>query len=164
MRHNKSPKHPLSFNALEGLIDRYFDGATTEEEEQLLRIELAHTTYSSPNIEEAQAVLGMFAIGAKQHNGPVSTSPQHWIAYVASIAIILGIGVTWSAINYHHNNRCYAYVGNVKISDSDQVMELMESDLQSIHSASIDANAQFNDDLSDMAEMMNSLDNNPNDK
>ena len=51
---------------LEQLIDRYFDGETSVQEEQLLRKTLANCTWSSETIDEARFTMGYFVAHCQQ--------------------------------------------------------------------------------------------------
>ena len=57
------------------LIDRYFNAETSEAEELRLKNILATTSYSSPEIDEAKAVLGYFAMSRGKHNVDKHRSP-----------------------------------------------------------------------------------------
>lgn len=51
---------------LDTLIDRYFEGETTLAEEKRLRLLLATSASREPKVEEARAVMGIFAMARRQ--------------------------------------------------------------------------------------------------
>lgn len=109
---------------LDTLIDRYFEGETTLAEENRLRLLLATSASSEPKVEEARAVMGVFAMARKQDAltakravaSKVATAPGMkvvngtmdkrrkrsaiWstIAAAASIAVLLGFAIVLSNI------------------------------------------------------------------
>ncbi len=58
----------VSKDELEMMIERYFDCELSEEEEILLRNNLAHCKYKSKSIDEALATMGFLAEGAKHYS------------------------------------------------------------------------------------------------
>lgn len=109
---------------LDMLIDRYFEGETTLAEENRLRLLLATSASREPKVEEARAVMGVFAVarkhdaltakravaskvatapGVKMVNGTTDKRRKRgaiWstIAAAASIAVLLGFAIVLSNI------------------------------------------------------------------
>lgn len=109
---------------LDTLIDRYFEGETTLTEEKKLRLLLVTSTSREQKVEEARAVMGVFALARKQDAltakravaSKVATAPgvkvvngttdkrrkrsAVWstIAAAASIAVLLGFAIVFSDI------------------------------------------------------------------
>lgn len=122
---------------LERLIDRYFEGETSLQEEQILRQQLADCTWHSDAIDEARFTLGYFvAHQRQQRQRPAATNRLRFMAIAASIALLLtmGGGLLWH--NWHHNNVCIAYVNGQEIHNDQAVMGLIEHDLKNVGNAS----------------------------
>lgn len=142
---------------LEQLIDRYFDGETSVQEEQLLRKTLANCTWSSETIDEARFTMGYFVAHCQQQQRVTQKSRRsRAIGIAASIAIILGAGV-FALWHYQEdtNNMCIAYVNGKTINNDDAVLALIENDLNAMDEASNGMSAQ----LSNLGEALE-LDNN----
>ena len=142
---------------LEQLINRYFDGETTVQEEKSLRETLAHCPWNSELINEARFTLGYFvAHNNQQRQAALRTTRQRVIGIAASIAIILAVG---GVALWHHqssnNDLCIAYVNGETINNDEDVMALIQNDLNMIGDASQGMTAQ----LSSLGEALE-IDNN----
>ena len=139
---------------LEQLIERYFDGETSVQEEQMLRAALADCPWSSETIDEARFTMGYFAAHSREtQRTKKSNSRRQLIGIAASIAIILAVGVyAW----HHHQpgDVCIAYVNGQVVQDNDKVMALVADDMSKMDNAS---NA-MTDQLSSLGEALE-LDN-----
>lgn len=124
----------LSLEELELLIERYFEGETSEEEELRLREVLGNSTYNSRLIDECLVTMGYFSMGKrvereKKTRGRVVVL-RRVVSVAAMIAIILMLGLTLlKPKNVFNEGDCIAYVNGVKISDKDKVISLIEQDL-----------------------------------
>lgn len=130
---------------LEQLIERYFDGETSVQEEQMLRETLADCPWSSEAIDEARFTMGYFAAHCQEKERIArKTHRRQLIGIAASIAIILAIGIP---AMYHSwfapHNECIAYVDGKIIDNDDVVMALIESDLSKMEDASNSMAAQL---------------------
>ena len=130
---------------LEQLIERYFDGETSVQEEQMLREILADCPWSSEAIDEARFTMGYFAAHSQEKERIArKTHRRQLIGIAASIAIILAIGIP---AMYHSwfapHNECIAYVDGKIIDNDDVVMALIESDLSKMEDASNSMAAQL---------------------
>jgi hypothetical protein len=138
--------HRISNQAeLEQLIERYFDGETSVQEEQMLRETLADCPWSSEAIDEARFTMGYFAAHCQEKERIArKTHRRQLIGIAASIAIILAIGIP---AMYHSwfapHNECIAYVDGKIIDNDDVVMALIESDLSKMEDASNSMAAQL---------------------
>lgn len=130
---------------LEQLIERYFDGETSIQEEQLLRAALADCPWDSEAIDEARFTMGYFA--AHSHEGQrkaKKNNRRQLIGIAASIAILLAIGI--HAMNnkwFSLQQQCIAYVNGKVIDNDDAVMALIEKDLNKMEDASNSMAAQL---------------------
>jgi len=140
---------------LEQLIERYFDGMTTVNEEKELRWHLAHCRWTSEVINDAQVVMGYFAAHTQQqHRHKVLVTRHRMTGIAASIAIVLAVG---SYALWHQQRPadvCIAYVNGHVVQGDDQVMAMVAEDLSRIDNA---ANA-MTDQLSSLGEALE-LDN-----
>ncbi|MBR4829013.1 MAG: hypothetical protein IKZ92_04340 [Muribaculaceae bacterium] len=129
---------------LEQLIERYFDGETSLQEEQLLKQTLADCTWTSDTIDEARFTMGYFTAHKQQQRRIVKmTTRRRIIGIAASIAVLLTVGA--SALSYIHQSQgvCLAYVNGKAINNEDEVMELISKDLSTMDVASHSMEAQL---------------------
>lgn len=140
---------------LEQLINRYFDGETTVQDEQALRETLADCPWSSDVIDEARFTMGYFATHANEQQRVAKKSHRRQlIGIAASIAIILAIGLP--AI-YHNwfapQSQCIAYVnGKVIANNQKAVMSLIVQDLNNMEMATRDLDNMIASDMNDMGD------------
>jgi len=138
--------HHISTQAeLERLIERYFDGDTSVQEEQMLRETLADCPWSSEAIDEARFTMGYFvAHSCESQRVARKNNRNKFIGIAASIAIVLAIGIP---AMYHSwfapQPQCVAYVNGKVIDNDEDVMALIESDLSKMEDASNSMAAQL---------------------
>ena len=140
---------------LEALIEQYFEGMTSLEQEDAMRQCLAHCPWSSEAIDDARMVMGYFAAHSKQHRRSVSRSMrQGIIGIAASIAVILAVGgyVLWH--QSQPGDMCIAYVNGKVVNDNDKVMALVANDMSKMD----DATDAMTNQLSSLGEALE-LDN-----
>ena len=148
-------QHINSQEELEQLIDRYFDGMTSVEEEDALRFCLARCPWSSQAIDEARMVMGYFAAHSDRQRRQTAKSRRQLVAGIAaSIAIILAVGGYALWHQQQPGDVCIAYVNGQVVQDNDKVMALVADDLSKMDNA---ANA-MTDQLSSLGEALE-LDN-----
>ncbi len=137
-------RHITSRQELEQLIERYFDGLTTVEEEAALRACLARCPWHSESIEDAQVVMGYFAALSKdQRHSAARTTRQRIAGIAASIVVVLSVAVFALWHQWQPMDECVAYVNGQAISNDREVMALVENDLSSIGNASQGMTAQL---------------------
>lgn len=148
--------HHISNQAeLEQLINRYFDGETSIQEEQMLRETLADCPWSSEAIDEARFTMGYFV--AHRHEAQRVSKRNYrrqLIGIAASIAVILAAGGYALWHQQQPNDVCIAYVNGKVVEDNDKVMALVANDMSKMDNA---ANAMTNQ-LSSLGEALE-LDN-----
>lgn len=151
----KKSQYISSQAQLEALIERYFEGMTTLEQENAMRQCLAHCPWSSQAIDDARMVMGYFTAHAEQQHSQVTRGMrQRFIGIAASIAVILAVG---SYVLWHQSQPsdvCIAYVNGMVVEDNDKVMALVANDMSKMDNA---ANAMTNQ-LSSLGEALE-LDN-----
>lgn len=121
---------------LEQLIERYFDGETSLQDEQMLREALADCPWESETINEAKFTMGYFA-AHKQQRRRATTAPNRfrYTAIAATIAILLAVGVGLLWQNNQPQDVCIAYVNGKAIHNEQEVFNLLQSDLNDMGNA-----------------------------
>lgn len=141
--------------ALEQLINRYFNGETTIQEEQELRHCLADCPWSSELIDEAQFTMGYFTAHRQSQQCMAKRSHQRLvISIAASIAVILGIGISvFSRQRLTPQYECIAYVnGKVVANNQKAVMSLIAHDLNTMDMATREMDNAIAADINDMGD------------
>lgn len=148
--------HHISNQAeLEQLIDRYFDGETSIQEEQMLREALADCPWSSEAIDEARFTMGYFVAHRQEaQRASKRNYRRQLIGIAASIAIILAVGGYALWHQQQPSDVCIAYVNGNVVEDNNKVMALIANDMSKMDNA---ANAMTNQ-LSSLGEALE-LDN-----
>ena len=122
---------------LEQLINRYFDGKTSVQEEQMLRETLADCPWSSELIDEARFTMGYFIAHRKAERQTSKKSYRRQvIGIAASIAIIIAAGGYALWHQQQSDDICIAYVNGRVVQDNDKVMTLVANDLSKMDNAS----------------------------
>lgn len=131
-----SHQHISNQAELEQLIDRYFEGETSIEEEQMLQHALADCPWHSDAIDEARFTMGYFVTHRQEaHRSSKRNYRRQLIGIAASIAVILAAG---GYALWHHqqpNDVCIAYVNGMVVKDNDKVMALVASDMSKMDNA-----------------------------
>ncbi len=121
---------------LEELIERYFDGDTSVQEEQMLRENLAARPWSSEVIDEARFTMGYFAAHVNEQQRAAKKSHRRQIIGIAaSIAIVLAAGGYALWHQQQSAGVCIAYVNGMVVQDDDKVMALIANDLSMMDNA-----------------------------
>ena len=133
-----------SQSELEQLIERYCEGETSLQDEQLLKQTLADCPWHSDIIDEAHFTLGYFTVHKQQQRRIVKmTSRRRITAIAASIAVLLTIGASAFWYTQQSQGVCLAYVNGKAISNEDAVMNLIAQDLSTMDVASQSMEAQL---------------------
>lgn len=146
-------------NRLSHLIQLYFDGETTLEQERELRALLADPKVTGEEADEARAVIG-FAMSSPA-SAPAARKasprkPSHIMAAVsvaASVAVVAMVG--YGIFHPRHNSECLAFVDGNMITDSEVVMEMVETDLSALGQASSDVSSDITDELDAISSAIN---------
>ncbi|MBQ7940780.1 MAG: hypothetical protein IJ328_00015 [Muribaculaceae bacterium] len=134
---NENNAGKLSLEELEVLIEKYFEGETTGEEERCLRAELSDCAYRSSLIDDCLVAMGYFSVGRRAEREKTVRARMTLFRRAASAAamtaVVLVLGLTLFKSNeVLVEDDCIAYVGGEKISDKDKVIAMVESELSSI--------------------------------
>ena len=147
--------HITNQTVLEQLIERYFNGETSIQEEQMLRETLADCPWSSDVIDEARFTMGYFVAHSQETERVAKKSNRRkLIGIAASIAIILAIGGYTLWHQQQSVDVCIAYVNGEVVQDNDKVMALVANDLSKIDNAA-DAMTHQLSSLSEALELDN---------
>ena len=148
----KESQHITNQSELEQLIERYFDGETSLQEEHLLRQTLADCPWHSEKIDDVQVVMGYFAAHS-QHQRYLSAkrSRQRIIGIAATIALILTAGgyALWHQQS-PSKDICIAYVNGQVVQNDDKVMAMIVQDMSMIDNAA----CGMTDQLSSLGEAL----------
>lgn len=158
---DKSTRHEL--------IDRYFEGELSREDERMLRSELLRLT-DPDNIErEALAVMSYSLFNADKRGRKeeprsgkdVAHLRRHrWLTYTAAAVIavaVMTVGVTLLTGSSVKSD-CYAYIGGERIDDRETVMRILDSQLDEMKEASEGISREIESDLGDFRDALKSDD------
>ena len=144
-------KHKITFKQADKLIEKYYDGFTTVEEEKLLQDFLTQANLPAKYKPE-QAIFGYFE--TKKQKPVYKIRPYiRWVGAAAAM-LVLAVGIqtfTWK------NSASYAYVDGVKITNKN---EIKTQALASLSNVSADNNEveQSIENLNDNGIMQQQLD------
>lgn len=139
-------------NKVNELIEGYFEGTLSQDEETALKVFLASEEGKDPEYDEVRAVMGYFAAGRSveilrsrslsQNDRKHDSAIWRRIAAVAaSLAIIITLGVSI----YNKENICVSYVGGQKVTDKEVVMNDVDNILADLLSDRTDMEELLND-------------------
>lgn len=139
------------------LIEKYFDGSSTLEEERWLRTVLPALAGSDPAVDEALAVMGYAAGGAARR------TTRSWrrgrVAAAASLALLLA--AAGAALMIHEResrSSLMAYSGGVPVGRQEAI-SLMEAQMDELAEASLGLQLEMEADLADFGQAFDQLDN-----
>ena len=128
------------------LIEGYFEGTLSRDEETALTVFLASEEGQGPEYDEVRAVMGYFAAGRSVEILRSRPLPQNdrkmWrriLAIAASLAIIITLGINI----FNQNNVCVSFVGGKKITDREVVMNDVDNILADLLSDRVDMEEQL---------------------
>lgn len=108
-------KHKITFEQADKLIERYYDGFTTLDEEKLLHQFLSQVNLPAKYKTE-QAIFGYFE--TKKQKTVFSIHPFIRWAGAAAAVLVFAFGI--QTFVYQHTNN-YAYVNGVKITNKNEI-------------------------------------------
>lgn len=131
---------------IDELIEGYFEGTLSQDEETALKVFLASEEGQGPEYDEVRAVMGYFAAGRSVEILRSRPLPQNdrkvWrriLAIAASMAIIITLGINI----FNQNNICVSFVGGKKITDREVVMNDVDNILADLLSDRVDMEEQL---------------------
>ena len=131
---------------IDELIEGYFEGTLSQDEETALKVFLASEEGQGPEYDEVRAIMGYFAAGRSVETLRSRPLPQNdrkvWrriLAIAASLAIIITLGINI----FNQNNVCVSFVGGKKITDREVVMNDVDNILADLLSDRVDMEEQL---------------------
>jgi len=149
---NYKIKYKLTADQADKLIEKYYEGFTSVEEERQLKAFLAQADLPE-RFKAEQAIFGYFE--TKQSKPSFSIRPYLRWAGVAVIIFVIGLG---AQIFKQQNLSDYAYVNGVKITDKQTVRCVAEKTMKEISkdtdgkSQKLDAKEMMRQQLSTFSE------------
>lgn len=146
---------------LYSLIKRYFEGETSSADESRLKSLLSRSEDRSEEVEEARAVLGVFATSRVLMKRTATTgrkrihrffAPLGAVASVAAL-LVMSIGVATNT-RASDLNKCYVSIGGHVINDRNTVEALVIADIASIAEASQSVDKSVTDGLNLLGESL----------
>ena len=113
---------------IDEIVDGYFEGTLSEQEETALEMFLASPEGQAPEYDEVRAVMGYFAAGRHVILKPALSLSKGEVKdlkiwrRIAAVAASLAIIVTFGVNQYNKSNVCVSFVNGKKITDKEVVM------------------------------------------
>ena len=129
------PSHPQAAETARLLAARYLDAETTHEEEEWLLRFVCSPAGADAEWDGLRAVLSFTAMGRQAATRPAQRRRPRWkAAAVAAVCVGLavGAGFLWQQLRptmAETEDICIAYVGGERITDDEEVMNLMRESL-----------------------------------
>lgn len=131
---------PITRDGLDRLIDAYFECTATDDDERLLRHALAQCPWSGGCIDEARVAMGFASVGmeleqwAKRH--------RRTVAWRAAAAAVVAVAIAAGALIHvelgSRAGECIAYVNGQKVTNQEQVMQMVRGNLSTVGEAHSD--------------------------
>ncbi len=121
----------LTQQEVECLIEAYFDGTTTVQQEALLRECLASGRYTGEAVDEACFTMGLMRVALAPRKNKVVHTRWAWWGVAATVAVLITVGI----MSLHGNDRCEAWVNGEHITSEQSVENLIKADLLSMGNA-----------------------------
>lgn len=120
------------------LIDLYFDGSATTEQERMLRQGLADSDSTDPRIAEARAVMAYAAMAARREGRLPHPAPHRrmWPRAVAAVAVAAALWLALVRMAPASADPCSTYMACAETSDPEVALGLMEAQLSAVADAS----------------------------
>ncbi len=133
--------------ALKALIDKYFDGLTSDSEEAALRHALASPSATGAEVNEARAVLGVFAATRKARMRRLVPAPV--VRYAAAVLATVLCIAAWhiTKVTAAEDEVYLSYVDGRCLETSEPVMAIMAAELSALGEAETSVHNQFNEIL-----------------
>ncbi len=144
-------KHSIPYEQADKLIEKFYEGLTTLDEEKLLQAFLSHANLPSKYKTE-QAIFGYFSTKKQKKRFQIRPFLQ-WTGAAAAM-LILALGIETYAWK---NQESYAYIDGVKITNKNEIKTQALASL-SIVSADNYEVEQSLENLNDSELMQNQLD------
>lgn len=123
----RQEKQVISKEQADRLLQRYYDGLTSDHEERLLRIFLASDQASDARYREDRAVMGFVVVGRRAGRS-VSHNRFRMVWAAAVACVLLVTGGAYALLQ--HEDTCVAYINGQRCTDREVVMEYMQQTLR----------------------------------
>lgn len=130
-----NPSHPQAAETARRLADRYLNAETSREEEDWLLGFLLSPAGAASEWDGLRAVLSFTAMGRQRAARKTERRCPRW-KHAAAAAIVVGVavgaGFLWQQLRptmAETEDICIAYVGGERITDDEEVMNLMRESL-----------------------------------
>lgn len=145
---NHTKSDDRSLDKWRGLIERYFDARTTDEEEQKLRRFLMTEQAAAEEFDEIKAVMGFLVTGKNlRETTKKRTLLRYTLRWAAAVFITcMATTAAWQIAD-RHQNVCVAYIYGEKCTDTREVMSQLKLSLSRMQYAEEDMTVeeQLND-------------------
>lgn len=111
------------------LLKRYYEGATTNEEERLLRMFLSSSVSEDKIYDADRAVMGLFCVA--RHHRRAHFHCRKTVVWAVAAAVLLLLAGLWSYRSVEHAE-CIAYIRGEKCMDKEVVLQKMSRTLQAV--------------------------------
>ena len=145
---NKLKRWQMKENELLSLIDKYFQGETSLEEEEVLRRELRQTDSQHPAVTEAKAVLSYIAM--IKRTGGRKGNWRRW-SVAAAVAVLIG-AVGLPLLIRQDNSVCSTMIACRMDNSQETAFNLISSQLEAVGYASDEVAEEVLDGLVLMSE------------
>jgi hypothetical protein len=139
---------------IEQLEKKYFDGLTSDEEENVLKDFLAT---NADGFDELRAVMSFLSVGrninAAKDEVHIRRHHSHTWYAAAAIAVLMILGTVYLKVSESTQDVCVAYVYGKKITDANAVMNQMHQSMQQVKPD--EASSTFDGQLGDMVKTLN---------
>ena len=133
MKNKKNIKQIRFLQEWEELVERYWDGLTTDAEEQELRNFLCSSKAVGDVFDEARAVMGFLKVGQALHSKKHEhRSFNYWKVAAIFCGMMLGGAALWNTWN-KMQNVCEAYIFGTKYTEVAMVMSQMQHSLDKMN-------------------------------
>lgn len=146
---------------LHRLIDKYFEGETTLEEERMLRRMLMNADQKNRRVQEAIAVMGYARLAPLNGIDIKKTGfrrSRFRIAGIVAACGVVAICITMLFAGYSRSGQdvCLAYVGGERVENREAVVELMELQLGEFSEVATEIDKEVMVDFSEMGTALDS--------
>lgn len=146
----------LTEQQLNAMAEAYFEGTLSEQEETLLREQLAASTIDTGSIGEAKAVMGFFATMRKQsRRKTISIRHPRRVGLISAVAASIAVLLiaTWS-YSASRRSDCVMYANGQVITSEEAVMATMNSQMADMKSPSMNISSIVQSQLGDFGELI----------
>lgn len=141
------------------LIDRYFEGTASLDEERILKEALRECESDNPRVREVKAVMAYIAMCASsgspvksrslppsdRRSGESRRVKTIILGIAASVAVLLGLSAYFTILP--DDSRCYTMIACVEDPSRDKAFDLISSQLEAVGEASGDVEEDVKESL-----------------